>query len=158
MSAEGDSSCATEEEDSSDSDDECEANANTNTASTIKPTTIPQALRVPDKKVLPGASTAPPPNPAWYTKRIMEEERPDLAGKDGSFEITSRTAGFQGTELDLLDRHVRDRAELQMEDIIVNDDNYDEDDRRFVRYEIQLKYNEGRYSAIYIVSKQVCKE
>ncbi|VDM67268.1 unnamed protein product [Strongylus vulgaris] len=59
-------------------------------------------------------------------------------------------------ELDLLDRYVRDRAELQMEDLIVTNDNYDEDNRRCQRYEIQLKYNEGRYSAIYIVSKQVC--
>ncbi|KAK5985071.1 Protein kinase domain-containing protein [Trichostrongylus colubriformis] len=65
---------------------------------------------------------------------------------------------MESTELDLLDRHVRDRAELHVEDLIVNDDNFDEDERHFVRYEIQLKYNEGRYSAIYIVSKQVCDD
>ncbi|VDO93697.1 unnamed protein product [Heligmosomoides polygyrus] len=65
---------------------------------------------------------------------------------------------IRATELDLLDHYVRERAELQVEDLIVNDDNFDDDDRRFIRYEIQLKYNEGRYSAIYIVSKQICKE
>ncbi|WKY12232.1 hypothetical protein Q1695_003651 [Nippostrongylus brasiliensis] len=36
--------------------------------------------------------------------------------------------------------------------------NFDEEERCFVRYEVQLKYNEGRYSAIYIVSKQICKD
>ncbi|RCN33599.1 hypothetical protein ANCCAN_20562 [Ancylostoma caninum] len=53
--------------------------------------------------------------PSWYTKRILEEERPDLAGKDGRFEMETM-------ELDLLDRYVRERAELQIDDLIVTDD------------------------------------
>ncbi|CAJ0588259.1 unnamed protein product [Cylicocyclus nassatus] len=138
-------SCVTEEEDLSSDSDECESNV-TKPAPAPKP--IPQALRVPDKKFLPGALMNAGAAPSWFTKRILEEERPDLAGRKGKFEM-------EGMELDLLDRYVRDRAELQMEDLIVTNDNYDEDHRRFQRYEIQLKYNEGRYSAIYIVSKQI---
>ncbi|ETN76997.1 hypothetical protein NECAME_00523 [Necator americanus] len=137
--------CVTEEEDSSSNDNECEENV---TASEPPPP-IPQALRVPSKKILPGATVASIAVPSWYTQRILEEERPDLTGKGGKFEM-------EATELDLLDRYVRERAELQMEDLIVTNDNYDEDDRRFIRYEIQLKYNEGRFSAVYIVSKQIC--
>lgn len=140
------SSDASEEEDDSSSTDTCESNISA--PAPAKP--IPQALRVPDKKILPGASKTPAPVPSWYPKRILQEERPDLTG-DGSIEMDA-------TELDLLDHYVRERAELQVEDLIVNDDNFDDDDRRFIRYEIQLKYNEGRYSAIYIVSKQICKE
>ncbi|KAL6744207.1 hypothetical protein Aduo_017165 [Ancylostoma duodenale] len=141
-------SCVTEEEDSSAEEDECEENVG-GAAPPAPP--IPQAMRVPNKKILPGAMNAQATIPSWYTKRILEEERPDLAGKDGRFEMETM-------ELDLLDRYVRERAELQIDDLIVTDDNYDEDDRRFVRYEIQLKYNEGRYSAVYIVSKQICND
>ncbi|KAK6041639.1 hypothetical protein COOONC_20855, partial [Cooperia oncophora] len=32
----------------------------------------------------------------------------------------------------------------------------DEEDRKFNRYEVQLKYNEGRYTALYLISRQVC--
>ncbi|KJH40713.1 hypothetical protein DICVIV_13325 [Dictyocaulus viviparus] len=102
------------------------------------------------KKNLPGALLAPPHVPRWYIKRILEEERPDLAEKNGKFNL-------ELNEMYLLDKHLRERAELQIDDMIVVNDNRDDDDRDYVRYQIQLKYNEGRYSSIYIVSKQVCR-
>ncbi|VDO47867.1 unnamed protein product [Haemonchus placei] len=114
----------------------------------IKQSRIPQAQRVPEKKVLPGAPTNPPPAPSWYIRRLLEEERPDLAGENGEFEL-------EDAELDLLEKDLREHAELQVDDVVVNDDNYDDENRHLVRYEVQIKVNEGRYSAIYIVTKQI---
>uniref|UniRef100_A0A0K0CT07 Tub domain-containing protein n=1 Tax=Angiostrongylus cantonensis TaxID=6313 RepID=A0A0K0CT07_ANGCA len=85
-----------------------------------------QVSRASEKKVLPGALLTPPPLPNCYTERILQEERPDLA-ENGRFKMEEMTTTLSQNE----------------------------DDRCCSRYEIQLKYNEGRYSSIYIVSKKV---
>ncbi|KHJ90548.1 hypothetical protein OESDEN_09609 [Oesophagostomum dentatum] len=87
--------------------------------------------------------------PPWYSKRILEEERPDLLGPNGKLNLEKEDAI-------LMDMFIRDKSNLQTGDLIITDDNLDEDDRRFNRYEVQLKYNEGRYTALYLISKQVC--
>uniref|UniRef100_A0A1I7X0R5 Protein kinase domain-containing protein n=1 Tax=Heterorhabditis bacteriophora TaxID=37862 RepID=A0A1I7X0R5_HETBA len=113
------------------------------------PSVIPQVLRVPDKKILPGATTRLVEQPYWYTTKIVEEERPDLAGKEGKLSLDKE-------EVELLDKYIREKSELFIGDLIITDDNMDEDDRRYSRYEVQLKYNEGRYSAVYIIARQTC--
>ncbi|KAK6019990.1 hypothetical protein OSTOST_14362, partial [Ostertagia ostertagi] len=98
---------------------------------------------------MPGAMVKPRQQPDWYGLRVLEEERPDLFGPDGAMEKE---------EAALMDNFIRDRNDLQTGDLIITDDNLDEEDRRFNRYEVQLKYNEGRYTALYLISRQVCAE
>ncbi|KAE9414344.1 hypothetical protein Angca_009964, partial [Angiostrongylus cantonensis] len=134
----------TEQEDSSSSD---EYLGSPDTPNEQRLPGVLQVSRASEKKVLPGALLTPPPLPNCYTERILQEERPDLA-ENGRFKM-------ELYELDLLDKYLRHRAELQTDDVIVIDNSQNEDDRCCSRYEIQLKYNEGRYSSIYIVSKKV---
>ncbi|XGW31438.1 hypothetical protein V3C99_009977, partial [Haemonchus contortus] len=96
-----------------------------------------------------GALHKPRKQPPWYNARILEEERPDLAGEDGRINL-------ERDEAALMDMFIRGKSDLQIGDLIITDDNLDEEDRKFNRYEVQLKYNEGRYTAIYIISRQVC--
>ncbi|VDL81226.1 unnamed protein product [Nippostrongylus brasiliensis] len=63
----------------------------------------------------------------------------------------------QREEAALMDNFIRSKSDLQIGDLIITDDNLDEDDRKFNRYEVQLKYNEGRYTALYLISRQVCQ-
>lgn len=87
---------------------------------------------------------------------------------------------FQSEDVELLDTFMREREELQPGDLVVVEDKYvfsvvgqlpllccflvsklfsmDEESRDYSRYEVLLKYNEGRYSSIYIVAKQTCNE
>ncbi|VDO51000.1 unnamed protein product [Haemonchus placei] len=132
-----------------------------------------------------GALQKPRKQPPWYNARILEEERPDLAGEDGRINL-------ERDEAALMDMFIRGKSDLQIGDLIITDDKrsdhsasyscfeyqvylppigmecilgnvkfdlpdfLDEEDRKFNRYEVQLKYNEGRYTAIYIISRQVC--
>nr|CDJ97671.1 unnamed protein product [Haemonchus contortus] len=88
-----------------------------------------------------GALQKPRKQPPWYNARILEEERPDLAGEDGRINL-------ERDEAALMDMFIRGKSDLQIGDLIITDDNLDEEDRKFNRYEVQLKYNEGRYTAI----------
>ncbi|RCN41466.1 hypothetical protein ANCCAN_12575 [Ancylostoma caninum] len=98
---------------------------------------------------MPGAITKARRHPPWYNVRILEEERPDLLGPDGKLNLEKEDAA-------LMDLFIRDKSDLHTGDLIITDDNLDEEDRHFNRYEVQLKYNEGRYTALYLISKQVC--
>ncbi|KIH47810.1 hypothetical protein ANCDUO_22125 [Ancylostoma duodenale] len=100
-------------------------------------------------QVMPGAITKARRHPPWYNVRILEEERPDLLGPDGKLNLEKEDAA-------LMDLFIRDKSDLHTGDLIITDDNLDEEDRHFNRYEVQLKYNEGRYTALYLISKQVC--
>ncbi|KAK6018956.1 hypothetical protein OSTOST_15427, partial [Ostertagia ostertagi] len=97
--------------------------------------------------ILPGATVRPRKHPPWYSTRILEEERPDLAGNEGKLNLEREEAA-------LMDMFIRGKSDLQTGDLIITDDNLDEEDRRFNRYEVQLKYNEGRYTALYLISRQ----
>ncbi|XGW31496.1 hypothetical protein V3C99_010008 [Haemonchus contortus] len=101
------------------------------------------------QQALPGATVKPRKHPPWYSARILEEERPDLAGADGRINLEREEAA-------LMDMFIRGKSDLQTGDLIITDDNLDEEDRKFNRYEVQLKYNEGRYTALYLISRQVC--
>ncbi|KAK6749178.1 hypothetical protein RB195_001652 [Necator americanus] len=101
------------------------------------------------KPVMPGAIAKAKRQPPWYNVRILEEERPDLLGPDGKLNLEKEDAV-------LMDMFIRDKSDLQTGDLIITDDNLDEEDRRFNRYEVQLKYNEGRYTALYLISRQIC--
>ncbi|WKY12231.1 hypothetical protein Q1695_003651 [Nippostrongylus brasiliensis] len=98
-----------EEEDSSSSEEEKPA------PETIKPVPLTLADRGPEKKVLPGATSLPAPILPSYTRRILMEERPDLFSNEEKTDM-------EETELDLLDKYVRDHAELKGDDLIVTDD------------------------------------
>ncbi|KIH67228.1 hypothetical protein ANCDUO_02444 [Ancylostoma duodenale] len=98
---------------------------------------------------MPGAVLKPRRQPPWYSVRILEEERPDLAGANGKINLEKDEAA-------LMDMFIRRKSDLQTGDLIVTDDNLDEENRRFNRYEVQLKYNEGRYTALYLISRQIC--
>ncbi|VDM56546.1 unnamed protein product [Angiostrongylus costaricensis] len=100
----------TEQEDSSSSD---EYLGSPDTPNEQRTSSALQVARVSEKKVLPGALLTPPPLPNCYTERILQEERPDLA-ENGRFKM-------ELYELDLLDKYLRDRAELQTDDVIVID-------------------------------------
>ncbi|EPB71340.1 hypothetical protein ANCCEY_09558 [Ancylostoma ceylanicum] len=63
---------------------------------------------------------------------------------------------FEKEDAALMDMFIRDKSDLHTGDLIITDDNLDEEDRHFNRYEVQLKYNEGRYTALYLISRQVC--
>ncbi|VDL68261.1 unnamed protein product [Nippostrongylus brasiliensis] len=65
--------------------------------------------------------------------------------------------GQQQQDVDLLDNFMRSKEEFNPGDLVIVDDNMDEDSRDYVRYEILTKYNEGRYSSVYIAAKQTCK-
>ncbi|KAK6746885.1 hypothetical protein RB195_000247 [Necator americanus] len=109
-----------------------------------------QVLPIAAKKIaMPGALTKPRHQPPWYSTRILEEERPDLAGANGRLNLAKDEAA-------LMDMFIRNKSDLQTGDLIITDDNLDEDNRRFNRYEVQLKYNEGRYTALYLISRQIC--
>ncbi|KAK5971911.1 CK1/WORM6 protein kinase [Trichostrongylus colubriformis] len=98
---------------------------------------------------MPGAVLKPRKQPEWYSLHVLEEERPDLVGPDKKIEKE---------EAELMDNFIRDKTDLQTGDLIITDDNLDEENRRFNRYEVQLKYNEGRYTALYLISRQVCAD
>ncbi|KAE9421030.1 hypothetical protein Angca_002161, partial [Angiostrongylus cantonensis] len=98
---------------------------------------------------MPGTLIKPTRQPPWYNRRILEEERPDLAGLDGRIRLEREEAA-------LMDMFIREKSVLQPGDLIITDDNLDEENRRFNRYEVQLKYNEGRYTALYLISRQIC--
>uniref|UniRef100_A0A7I5EA89 non-specific serine/threonine protein kinase n=2 Tax=Haemonchus contortus TaxID=6289 RepID=A0A7I5EA89_HAECO len=128
------------ESDSSDSD------------STVSRTTRQNVLPVftqKRKQALPGATLKQRRHPPWYNARILEEERPDLAGDDGRINLEREEAA-------LMDMFIRGKSDLQIGDLIITDDNLDELNRKFNRYEVQLKYNEGRYTALYLISRQIC--
>ncbi|KJH43586.1 hypothetical protein DICVIV_10401 [Dictyocaulus viviparus] len=101
------------------------------------------------KQKMPGTLLKPPRQPPWYSRRIIEEERPDLTGADGKLNLEREEAA-------LMDMFIRGKSDLLPGDLIITDDNLDEDNRRFNRYEVQLKYNEGRYTALYLISRQIC--
>ncbi|VDM51966.1 unnamed protein product [Angiostrongylus costaricensis] len=88
------------------------------------------------KPVMPGALVKSRHQPKWYNVEILREERPDLFGADGKMAIEREEAA-------LMDMFIRDKSDLQTGDLIITDDNLDEEDRHFNRYEVQLKYNEG---------------
>ncbi|CAJ0602275.1 unnamed protein product [Cylicocyclus nassatus] len=98
---------------------------------------------------MPGAIVKGRRQPPWYSVRILEEERPDLADVNGKINLEKH-------EATLMDMFIRKKSDLQTGDLIVTDDNLDEEDRKFNRYEVQLKYNEGRYTALYLISRQIC--
>ncbi|CAJ0601915.1 unnamed protein product [Cylicocyclus nassatus] len=101
------------------------------------------------KTALPGAILKARRQPPWYFVRILEEERPDLLGPNGKLNLEKEDAI-------LMDMFIRDKSDLMTGDLIITDDNLDEEDRHFNRYEVQLKYNEGRYTALYLISRQIC--
>ncbi|EYC37368.1 hypothetical protein Y032_0798g2408 [Ancylostoma ceylanicum] len=100
-------------------------------------------------RIMPGAVVKQRRQPPWYSVRILEEERPDLAGANGKINLEKDEAA-------LMDMFIRRKSDLQTGDLIITDDNLDEENRRFNRYEVQLKYNEGRYTALYLISRQIC--
>ncbi|CAJ0607268.1 unnamed protein product, partial [Cylicocyclus nassatus] len=92
----------------------------------------------------------PPEQPPWFKQVLIEEERPDIVAKFGK--------NLDVDEAELLDVFLRSGEELVPGDLVITDDNLDEDSREYSRYEVLTKYNEGRYSAIYIVAKQTCTD
>ncbi|ETN82515.1 hypothetical protein NECAME_07901 [Necator americanus] len=100
---------------------------------------------------MPGALTKPPEHPPWFKRMLFEEERPDMSSKCGKSDL-------ENEEIELLDTFMREREDLIPGDLVIVNDNLDEDSREYSRYEVLTKYNEGRYSAIYIVAKQTCSD
>ncbi|KAK6040973.1 hypothetical protein COOONC_21523 [Cooperia oncophora] len=102
-------------------------------------------------KPLLGALLKGPEQPPWFKVKLFEDIRPDLVPPSGK-------GTFEGHEIDLLDNFMRGTEELQAGDLVIVDDNLDEESREYSRYEVLMKYNEGRYSAVYIVAKQTCTD
>ncbi|KAK6732391.1 hypothetical protein RB195_016649 [Necator americanus] len=111
----------------------------------------PAVLPVAEKRIMPGALTKPPEHPPWFKRMLFEEERPDMSSKCGKSDL-------ENEEIELLDTFMREREDLIPGDLVIVNDNLDEDSREYSRYEVLTKYNEGRYSAIYIVAKQTCSD
>ncbi|XGW12825.1 hypothetical protein V3C99_013461 [Haemonchus contortus] len=112
----------------------------------------PAALPPPPEKMpLLGALSKAPPQPPWFKMKLYEEIRPDLVPPTGRSLLESH-------EIDLLDNFLRGNEQLQAGDLVITDDNLDEESREYSRYEVLVKYNEGRYSAVYIVVKQTCTD
>ncbi|KAK6039388.1 hypothetical protein COOONC_23105 [Cooperia oncophora] len=64
--------------------------SDTDSGSTISEKTKQNVLPVFAQKrqqALPGATVRPKKHPPWYSTRILEEERPDLAEADGRINI-----------------------------------------------------------------------
>ncbi|WKY06442.1 hypothetical protein Q1695_006549 [Nippostrongylus brasiliensis] len=135
---------STEAQQSSDSDDSDSGSPTKEKSKKME--VLPVAAKKPD---MPGALLKPRRHPTWFSLRLLEEERPDLVAPDGKINLEKE-------EATLMDLFIKDKCDLQTGDLIVTNDNLDEDNRQFNRYEVQLKYNEGRYSAIYLISRQVC--
>ncbi|VDO35921.1 unnamed protein product [Haemonchus placei] len=105
----------------------------------------------PEKTPLLGALSKAPQQPPWFKMKLYEEIRPDLVPPTGRSLLESH-------EIDLLDNFLRGNEQLQAGDLVIADDNLDEESREYSRYEVLIKYNEGRYSAVYIVVKQTCTD
>ncbi|KAK6058899.1 hypothetical protein COOONC_03512 [Cooperia oncophora] len=67
------------------------------------------------QQILPGATVKPRKHPPWYSTRILEEERPDLAGNDGRINL-------ERDEAALMDMFIRGKSDLQAGDLIITDD------------------------------------
>ncbi|WKY03823.1 hypothetical protein Q1695_005072 [Nippostrongylus brasiliensis] len=130
-------------------DDVSDTESDSSVSRSTRDKVLPSAA-VKRQQVIPGALLKPRHQPPWYSARILEEERPDLAGAEGKLHLEREEAA-------LMDNFIRSKSDLQIGDLIITDDNLDEDDRKFNRYEVQLKYNEGRYTALYLISRQVCQ-
>ncbi|EYC13702.1 hypothetical protein Y032_0043g873 [Ancylostoma ceylanicum] len=111
----------------------------------------PQVMPVAEKRIMPGALTKQPEQPAWFKQMLFEEERPDLTSKSGKSDLANE-------EVELLDTFMRGREDMMPGDLVISNDNLDEESREYSRYEVLTKYNEGRYAAIYIVAKQTCTD
>ncbi|KAK5967944.1 Protein kinase domain-containing protein [Trichostrongylus colubriformis] len=98
-----------------------------------------------------GALLKGPEQPPWFKMKLFEDIRPDLVPSTDKSLLESH-------EIDLLDNFLKGKEELQAGDLVIADDNLDEESREYSRYEILTKYNEGRYSAVYIVAKQTCSD
>ncbi|VDM62778.1 unnamed protein product [Angiostrongylus costaricensis] len=66
-------------------------------------------------KTIRGTLLKPTQQPPWYNRRILEEERPDLAGLDGKIRLEREEAA-------LMDMFIREKSYIQPGDLIVTDD------------------------------------
>ncbi|VDM78953.1 unnamed protein product [Strongylus vulgaris] len=81
---------------------------------------------------MPGAVTKPRRQPPWYSVRILEEERPDLADANGKINLEDSVCVIVRqwknpcklrNEAALMDMFIRKKSDLQTGDLIVTDDN-----------------------------------
>ncbi|KAK5970426.1 hypothetical protein GCK32_013663, partial [Trichostrongylus colubriformis] len=92
--------------------------SDTDSGSTVSEKTKQNVLPVFTQKrqqILPGATLKPRKHPPWYSTRILEEERPDLAGMDGKLNLEREEAA-------LMDMFIRGKSDLQTGDLIITDD------------------------------------
>lgn len=78
-----------------------------------------------------------------YLSLLLADERPDL----------TYTGKLSHAEADCLDKYLKSHSELMPGDEFMIDNGINA-----VQYEIQRKYNEGRYSALYIVHRSTWKQ
>ncbi|WKX97634.1 hypothetical protein Q1695_013360 [Nippostrongylus brasiliensis] len=136
-----------DEQDSSDDDDDDDDDAKKPEKKSSQMSTLPPP---PEKLVMLGALVKAPDPPTWFKTKLIQEERSDILA-------SSSQSNLEQQDLDLLDNFMRSKEEFNPGDLVIVDDNMDEDSRDYVRYEILTKYNEGRYSSVYIAAKQTCK-
>lgn len=86
--------------------------------------------------------------PTNYFANLMRDERPDLLRYCDDIDIA---------EYQILDRHLVQKCSLNKGELIYtknDEDNEDPNHRTYVRYRINLHFGRGRYSTVYLASRE----